>query len=256
MGTGWREILLFFPPVLHHHFIPQHTFPIFIMIKQAVFAIIYITVTHDCFGQKARSEGYGNGLNFRIVEEKTTRFNTETKITKPDAIEKERVLESNFMSPEKKVEHANINSVKKNLVKIDFLTIPLKFRPEQDNIPPQLNANMNGAVFVGFRTSKNLIGYISNPNGSCSLGVNYLGFSAGLFTGLGNAPISPTTTSDILEQEYDGIVWNKGIAGIIAINSLKVGLALGYGSLLDQNHEIWAYQNQPWLGLALSLNLD
>lgn len=35
---------------------------------------------------------------------------------------------------------------------IDFLTIPLKFRPAQKGVPAQLNTNLNGAIYVGYRT--------------------------------------------------------------------------------------------------------
>ncbi|WP_165940196.1 MULTISPECIES: hypothetical protein [Dyadobacter] len=57
-------------------------------------------------------------------------------------------------------------------------------------------------------------------------------------------------------SEYDGLVWGKGIAGIIGINNFTIGLAIGFDNLLDKNKQVWIYQGKPWLGLAFGLNLN
>ena len=74
--------------------------------------------------------------------------------------------------------------------------------------------------------------------------------------GLGNTIITPTTTNNVISSEYDGIILQKGIAGIIAVNKLTVGLSLGSDNLLDVNQNFWIYQNKPWFGLMLGLNLN
>lgn len=139
---------------------------------------------------------------------------------------------------------------------IDFFTIPLKFRSKQGNVPPQLNASLNGAVYIGFRTDKYVLNYTASPLGKSNRAINHFGFSIGVFTGLGNTFMSPTNTDNLLQQEYDGIVWSKGLAGIFAINHFTVGLAFGFDNLLDKNNQIWIYESKPWLGLALGLNLN
>lgn len=139
---------------------------------------------------------------------------------------------------------------------IDFFTIPLKLRPGQKNVPTQLNANLNGAVYLGFRTDKYVLHYTPSPLRKSNRDINHFGFSLGAFTGLGNTFLSPTNTDNVLQQEYDGIVWSKGLAGIFAINHFTVGLALGFDNLLDKNKSIWIYESKPWLGLALGLNLN
>ena len=139
---------------------------------------------------------------------------------------------------------------------IDFFTIPLKLRPGQKNVPTQLNANLNGAVYLGFRTDKYVLSYNPSPLGKSNRDINHFGFSIGAFTGLGNTFMSPTNTDNVLQQEYDGIVWSKGLAGIFAINRFTVGLAFGFDNLLDKNKSIWIYESKPWLGLALGLNLN
>lgn len=57
----------------------------------------------------------------------------------------------------------------------------------------------------------------------------------GVFSGLGNTFMSPTNTNNILQQEYDGIILSKGLAGIFAFNNITAGLAFGFDNLLDKN---------------------
>lgn len=143
-----------------------------------------------------------------------------------------------------------------NSFDLDFFTIPLKLRFTQKDVPTQLNANINGAVYIGYRIDRYKINYRGTPMKKAVRHVDHFGYSVGFFTGLGNTFISPTNTHNVLQQEYDGIVWSKGIAGIVAINSFSVGITLGFDNLLDRNKKIWIYENKPWLGLAFGLNLN
>ncbi|MDP1971621.1 hypothetical protein [Sediminibacterium sp.] len=154
------------------------------------------------------------------------------------------------------IEYQKATSFNQASFDIDFLTIPLKFRPTQLNVPPQLNTNLNGAVYFGYRNDKYVISYDANPLGKSFRNINHFGFSIGAFTGFGNTFMSPTNTNNILQQEYDGIVWSKGVAGILAVNNFTLGLAIGFDNLLDKNQSIWIYKNKPWLGLAFGLNLN
>ncbi len=148
------------------------------------------------------------------------------------------------------------NSFKKNTLDLDFLTIPLKYRPKQLNVPSQLNATLNGAVYIGYRTDLYKVSYSKTPLNSNIRNINHYGFSFGFLSGLGNTAMNPTTTFDNISTEYDGIIWTKGIAGIFAINNLTAGLTLGFDNLLDQNRKFWIYESKPWLGLTFGLNLN
>jgi hypothetical protein len=139
---------------------------------------------------------------------------------------------------------------------VDFLTIPLKFRPAKSGVPLQLNTNLNGAVYLGYRTDKYNVGYTTNPLKKSQRTINHYGFSMGIFTGVGNTFVSPTTTNNRVAIEYDGVVWTKGIAGIIAINNFTVGVTVGFDNLLDENRKSWIYETKPWFGLAFGLNLN
>lgn len=68
--------------------------------------------------------------------------------------------------------------------------------------------------------------------------------------------MTPTNTFNKISQEYDGVVWNKGLAGILAINNFTVGLSLGIDNLLDKNKKVWIYESKPWVGIAFGLNLN
>lgn len=161
-----------------------------------------------------------------------------------------------FYNKEMKSGFQQFTSFSKPSFDIDFFTIPLKYRPQQSDVPHQLNTNLNGAVYVGYRTDKYVLKYIANPKGKVDRNINHFGFSIGVFTGFGNTFVSPTTTNNNLQQEYDGVVWNKGIAGIVAINNFTLGLAFGFDNLLDKNRSYWIYQSKPWVGLAFGLNLN
>lgn len=68
--------------------------------------------------------------------------------------------------------------------------------------------------------------------------------------------MSPTNTSFAIEEEYDGVIWSKGLAFIFAVNRFTTGFSLGFDSLLDKNKDVWIYQSKPWFGLAFGLNLN
>lgn len=141
-------------------------------------------------------------------------------------------------------------------IDVDFLTIPAKLRFAGNDVPAQINSELNGAIYVGYKKNKYIIKYRMSPLHVQERKIIKLGYSLGLFTGFGSTFISPTTTNFNLEQEYDGIVWSKGLAGIIEVNRLSVGIAVGFDNLIDKNKNIWIYENKPWIGLGVGLNLN
>lgn len=143
-----------------------------------------------------------------------------------------------------------------NSFDVDFLTIPFKYRPSQKDLPKQFNTNLNGEVYFGYRTDMYKLKYKSTPFNKFVRKTNHYAFSFGLFTGFGGTTMNPSVTQEKITKEYDGLVWSKGIAGIIGINNFTIGLALGYDNLLDQNKQYWIYQQKSWYGLAFGLNLN
>lgn len=139
---------------------------------------------------------------------------------------------------------------------VDFLTIPLKYRPQLPDFPRQLTSSLNGALYLGYRTDVYSVGYTLHPVGAAVRDVSHYGFSFGAFTGLGATFMNPWVTRDAIAIEYDGLVWGKGVASIVALNSFTAGVALGWDHLLDKNRKTWIYQGKPWVGLVFGLNLN
>lgn len=138
---------------------------------------------------------------------------------------------------------------------VDFVTIPFKYRPIQSSFPQQFNANLNGAIYFGFRSDVYQVKYKYDLFRH-QRRVTHYGLSFGVFTGLGSTAINPWVTKNGINYEYEGVAWSKGIGAIIGINNFTLGLALGFDDLLDKNKDFWIYQRTPWLGLVFGLNLN
>jgi hypothetical protein len=147
-------------------------------------------------------------------------------------------------------------SFRQNSFDIDFLTIPFKYRFRIGDMPRQFTSSLSGGVYLGYRTDIYVLDYLSNPLSRSSRHITHAGFSFGAFNGVGSTPMNPWVTGDRLQLEYEGMVWSKGLAGIIGLNNFTIGLALGWDHLLDRNRKVWIYQQKPWLGFVFGLNLN
>ena len=138
----------------------------------------------------------------------------------------------------------------------DVVTIPFKYRPRlPGGLPPQLVTNANAAGYVGLRYDQ---GYQRNvfyhhqqrsETRSFSLG-------AGGLIGLSANTIGPFSTDNQVSAEYDGACLSYGLAVIFGYRSITLGLATGQDYLMDKNGPLWVYQNKPWLGVTVGLNLN
>ncbi len=163
---------------------------------------------------------------------------------------------SDFYPTQIKEESTERSFFSKQSFDVDFLTIPLKYRFAQADVPAQLNTNLNGAVYFGYRIDKYVVSYKPDFFRRSLRNITHYGFSFGIFNGLGNTAMTPTNTFNRINQEYDGIVWNKGLAGIFAINNFTLGISVGIDNLLDKNKKAWIYESKPWVGIAFGLNLN
>lgn len=43
---------------------------------------------------------------------------------------------------------------------------------------------------------------------------------------------------------------------MIGVNNLTVGVGVGWDYLTDRDKAIWIYQNKPWIGVTIGLNIN
>lgn len=138
---------------------------------------------------------------------------------------------------------------------LDILSVPAKFRPTTSALPTQLNTEFNGNVFLGYRfdrfkIKRKQLALVRTEQ------VIHRAFTFGLFGGLGATQVTPSTTNRYISDEYNGLVFQRGATVMAGINNLTVGLGVGWDYLSDKNRSAWIYQNKPWYGLTLGLNLN
>ena len=139
----------------------------------------------------------------------------------------------------------------------DVITIPLKYRPWTENMPNQLATNFNGALFLGYRVDHYNITYRRTPLNNYKQHTKHLGYSAGLYAGVGSSLINPWVLTDPKANiEYEGVTLVSGLAATLAADKLTFGISLGYDHLLDKNHDYWIYEGKPNVGFLVGLDLN
>lgn len=138
---------------------------------------------------------------------------------------------------------------------VDVMTVGFKYRPATSNLPRQLNTDFNGNVFLGYRLDRFRVRYNKTPAGLIK-SYHHRAITAGAFGGLGSTAITPWTTNNLTTEEYNGFILSRGLAVMVGINTLTVGVGVGWDSLTDRDKNIWIYQNKPWYGLTVGLNLN
>jgi hypothetical protein len=143
-----------------------------------------------------------------------------------------------------------------NSFDIDFLTMPIKFRPSTQSFPKQFSNNVNGIIYLGYRNDSYSLSYKKNPVGRLSQRIKHYGISGGFVTGIGATAMNPWVTNNYLSIEYDGLIWSKGLAIVMGVDKFTFALIGAVDHLLDKNRSAWIYQGKPYLGLGVGLNLN
>lgn len=143
-----------------------------------------------------------------------------------------------------------------NSFDIDFMTIPIKFRPSTQSFPKQFSNNVNGIIYLGYRNDTYRLSYKINPVGKIKQKITHYGISAGFITGIGATAMNPWVTNNQISIEYDGLIWSKGVAVVMGVDKFTFGFIGAIDHLMDKNKDFWIYQGKPYLGLAIGLNLN
>ena len=78
----------------------------------------------------------------------------------------------------------------------------------------------------------------------------------GGFVGLGATTMNASVTQEPIAIEYTGMVLTSGVGVFTNIGRVGFGLTCGWDHLLDGYGDRWIYQDKPWLGLAVGVNLN
>lgn len=138
---------------------------------------------------------------------------------------------------------------------MDILTIPFKIRLSTEGFPQQFNSNFSAGIYLGQR--KDYYYFSSSANRSPNkVLIRGIGYGYGGFLGLGGVTMNPFVTNEAIDYEYDGLVINGGLAGILDVKRFNIGIAAGSDFLLDKNRASWIYQGKPWFGIIFGLSLN
>lgn len=138
---------------------------------------------------------------------------------------------------------------------LDVLTVPFKYRPSSFGFPRQLTVDFNGSVFLGYRFDRYKVQSVQTPARLLKK-IGHRALTMGVFGGIGTSSITPSTTNYQTIDDYNGFILNRGLSLMAGVNNLTVGIGVGWDYLTDRDKDIWIYQNKPWYGLTLSLNLN
>lgn len=151
--------------------------------------------------------------------------------------------------------HVDGQSFLKRSFDIDVLAVPFKYRPSASDFPRQLVSDFNGNIYFGYRLDRYKTRIFKTPIG-LEKKIQHHAITMGTFGGLGTTSVSPWTTNYRTTDEYNGLVLTRGLSIMAGVNNLTFGVGIGWDYLTDRDKEIWIYQNKPWYGVTISLNIN
>jgi len=146
--------------------------------------------------------------------------------------------------------------LKKQGLDIDITSILLKYRPGVNGLPSQLTADINVALYAGWRHDSYKITNRTDPLGKRQHKVENFGYDFGFFLGPGVTPVTPFTTNNATANEYSGMIIQAGFAGFLESNIASFGLAVGLDHLVNRDRKIWIYNRRPWIGFIVGIALN
>jgi hypothetical protein len=146
--------------------------------------------------------------------------------------------------------------LKKQSLDIDLTSILMKYRPSAFGEAPQLTADFNFALYSGWRFDTYKVTSEKNPLGQYRNRVDQNGFDFGLFVGPGTTLISPFTTRDQRAAEYNGMIIQSGLAMFVESDLASFGIAGGIDYLMNDDRNVWIYNQKPWIGFIIGIALN
>ena len=253
----FTEYLMVYPPVT--------------MLKPAIsYFLILLTVTCMLCSCQLLKENSKNGFNdgiykkTRLGKKKVYVLNIgEDTITVIPIIE---LKDSTILLTKQRVNYTEEqNRVKDNKLvhkyyrpsfDFDLMTITMKYRQATNNIPNQMNTNLNGALYGGYRIDEFKLKYKRTPLNSYKQTVTHIGYSVGLYAGIGSTLVYSSTLTQPVAIDYEGVILLTGIAANLALERLTFGMSFGTDRLLDKYNDNWIYEARPYWGFVVGLNIN
>jgi hypothetical protein len=161
-----------------------------------------------------------------------------------------------FLFPDPIMEENISWNLKNKGVDFDIFTTPFKFRLPTSNHNMEVHTSFNGSFYFGYRFD-NFNLKKERVNSNIAL-YKYNNWGAGLggFIGFGSANINTNNTLKPNVFDYDAPLINYGLALLLANKNLSSGIAFGFDQLIDGNQHLWIYNQKPWFGIFIGLNLN
>lgn len=144
----------------------------------------------------------------------------------------------------------------KQSLDIDITSILLKYRPKTDQLPPQLSAELNVALYAGWRHDYYRIKSKKDPIGKVRYDVVSRGWDVGILGGAGTTMIGPSTTTSAINREYNAMILQLGVAAFLETGFASFGVATGYDYLVGDDRDVWIYHRKPWVGFVVGIALN
>lgn len=228
-----------------------------------IFTVVIAVLLASCKTlEKASIHGFNSGYYTFESEQKNTQNVyidvTEEKIEVYHQTKKQPDRNVFLTIPLKPLDSMMIGPIlfKKNSLDIDLTSILLKYRPSVYGLPGQMTTDLNIALYAGWRHDDYIIISRMDPLGKSNHKIINRGYDFGLFAGSGTTLISPFTTQNKRTDEYSGMIIQMGIAGFIESNMASFGVAAGLDYLLNPDHKVWIYRNEPWVGFIVGIALN
>jgi hypothetical protein len=211
--------------------------------------------------EKASSHGLTRGYYKLEYENEVSRVYVEVSNEKLDVYSTpvNSLKKDCFLSiPLESTDSTSLVSLKfrKQGLDLDIASVPLKYRPSVHDVPQQLTADINFALYAGWRYDNFKVASGVDPLGKHHRKITNTGYDFGFFAGLGATPISAFTTDNKSDKEYSGMIIQTGMAGFLESNLASFGVAVGLDYLLSPDRKIWIYNKRPWVGFIVGIAID
>jgi len=136
---------------------------------------------------------------------------------------------------------------------IDITSVLFKYRPSAGGLPQQLTSDLNMAIYIGQRYDFFTLTNTTNALKKSAVNIQNWGYDFGVFAGPGVTAVNQFTTQNNILLEYSAPILQTGVAAFIETGIASFGISVGMDYLLNNQRNIWIYQQKPWLGFMVGI---